>query len=165
MQIRIAVIGSSGKISQEISKIAEEIGQEIGRRGAVLISGGKDGVMEAASRGAKTVNGITVGILPEHQHSGVNPFVDIPLATGIGYARNYINIVSSDAIISLAGSGGTLSEIGYAIALNKRLILMKGTGGVTQMIIKNQSLFPDADIHIARTSKEAVKIAFLHTSF
>lgn len=120
--------------------------------------------MEAASRGAKKVNGITIGILPEHYESGVNPFVDIPLATGIGYARNYINIVSSDAIISLAGSGGTLSEIGYAIALEKRLILLKGTGGVTEMIIKNRNLFPNADLHIAETSEEAVSSAFIHKS-
>jgi uncharacterized protein (TIGR00725 family) len=160
IQFRIAVIGSSGRISEKIAILAEEVGQEIAKRGAILITGGKDGVMEAASRGAKRVNGTTIGILPEHHEGNVNPFIDIPLATGIGYARNYLNIVSSEAIISLAGSGGTLSEIGYAIALEKRLILMNGTGGVTEMIIKNRALFPTADIHIADTSKEAVNIAF-----
>lgn len=117
--------------------------------------------MEAASRGAKKTNGITIGILPEHYESSVNPFVDIPLATGIGYARNYVNIVSSNAIISLAGLGGTLSEIGYAIALEKRLILLKGTGGVTEMIIKHKALFPNADIHVAETCEEAISIAFM----
>ena len=115
--------------------------------------------MEAASKGAKNADGITIGILPEHHDSDVNPFVDIPLATGIGYARNYLNIISSDAIISLAGSGGTLSEIGYAIDLKKRLILLKGTGGVTEMIIRNKILFPNANLHVAETTKEAVKIA------
>ena len=135
------------------------MGQEIGRKGAVLISGGKDGVMEAASRGAKAANGVTIGILPEHTELGANPFIDIPIATGIGYARNYLNIVSSDAIIGLAGSGGTLSEIGYAIALNKRLILLKGTGGVTDMIIEHRALFPNSEIFVAESSEQAVSIA------
>jgi uncharacterized protein (TIGR00725 family) len=156
---RVSVIGSSGKISQKVATLAEEVGQEIGRKGAILISGGKDGVMEAASRGAKTANGLTIGILPEHNESGANPFVDIPIATGIGYARNYLNVVSSDAIISLAGSGGTLSEIGYAIALKKRLILLKETGGVTDMIIKNRTLFPNAEIFVAESGVKAVSIA------
>ena len=139
--------------------MAKEVGQEIGRRGAILITGGKDGVMEAASQGAKSVKGLTIGILPEPDSSSANPYVDIPVATGIGYARNFINIASSDVIISIAGLGGTLSEIGFAIALNKRLILLKGTGGVTDMIIKNKAMFPDTDIQVAKTSEEAVIIA------
>jgi hypothetical protein len=161
---RISVIGSSGKISQKVATLAEEVGQEIGRKGAILISGGRDGVMEAASRGAKAVNGLTIGILPEHNESEANPFVDIPLATGIGFARNYLNVVSSDAIISLAGSGGTLSEIGYAIALKKRLILVKETGGVTDMIISHQKLFPNAEIFVAESSEEAVSNAISEES-
>jgi uncharacterized protein (TIGR00725 family) len=156
---RITVIGSSGLISQSVIALAEEVGQVIARKGALLITGGKDGVMEAVSRGAKTAGGTTIGILPDHSETGVNPHVDIPLATGIGYARNYINIVSSNAVISIGGSGGTLSEIGYAIALKKRIILLNNSGGVTEMIIKNTSLFPDADIHVAESSEEAVRLA------
>jgi len=156
---RITVIGSSGPISQRVKAFAEDVGQEIARAGALLITGGKDGVMEAASRGAKAAGGTTIGILPDHSNSGANPHVDIPLATGICFARNYINVVSSDSIISIAGSGGTLSEIGYAIALKKRIILLNNSGGVTEMIIKNTSLFPDADIHVAESSEEAVRLA------
>ncbi len=115
--------------------------------------------MEAASKGAKSENGITVGILPESYESAANPFIDIPLTTGIGYARNFINIISGNSIISLAGSSGTLSEIGYAIALEKRLVLMKGTGGVTEMIINHMALFPNADIHAVENSEKAVRIA------
>ena len=161
MQFRISVIGSSGRISNKISTLAEEVGQEIGQKEAILISGGRDGVMEAASRGAKRANGITIGILPEHHVSNANPFVDIPIPTGIGYARNFLNIIAGDAVISLAGSAGTLSEIGYAIALEKRLILLNGTGGVTQMIIDNMALFPNADLHVAETSKDAVELAII----
>ncbi|MFX0169307.1 MAG: TIGR00725 family protein [Candidatus Hodarchaeota archaeon] len=157
---RIAVIGSSGNISPKIFQIAESVGQEIAKKKAVLITGGKDGVMEAASKGAKSEKGITIGILPESDASVANRYVDFAIATGIGYARNYLNIISSDAIISIAGSGGTLSEIGFAIAVQKRLILLKGTGGVTDMIIQHRGLFPHSDLHIAQTSKEAVSLAF-----
>ena len=157
---RITVIGSSGQISREIAVLAEELGQAIALRGALLITGGRDGVMEAVSRGAKKTGGITIGILPDHFETDVNPYVDIPLFTGISFARNYINIVTADAIIAIAGAGGTLSEIGYAIALKKRTILLKGTGGVTEMIINNIALFPEAELHVAKNSEEAVRLAF-----
>ncbi len=158
------MIGSSGKISDKIRNIAEEVGQEIARRGAILITGGRDGVMEAASQGAKNANGLTIGILPEHNESKVNPHVDVAIPTGIAFARNYINVVASDAIISLAGSGGTLSEIGFAIALLKPLILVKGTGGVTDLIAQHHELFPEANIHIAETGLLAVNLVFSHYS-
>ena len=158
--IRVVVIGSSGSIPTEIYRKAEKVGKEIAKRKGVLITGGKDGVMEAASKGAKDAQGTTIGILAEDTPSAANPYVDVAIATGIGYARNYLNIVSSDAVISIAGSGGTLSEIGFAIALQKKLILLKGTGGVTDMIIQHCSLFPNSEIFPADTSKEAVAIAF-----
>ena len=158
--IRITVIGSSGSISAEIYRKAEKVGQEIAKRKGVLITGGKDGVMQAVSKGAKDMHGTTIGILAEDTASAANPFVDIAIATGIGYARNYLNIVSSDAVISIAGSGGTLSEIGFAIALQKKLILLKGTGGVTDMIVQHRSLFPGAEIYHAESSEEAVTLAF-----
>ncbi|MDO8125191.1 MAG: TIGR00725 family protein [Candidatus Hermodarchaeota archaeon] len=158
--MRITVIGSSGSISSDIFQIAKDVGQEIAKRKGLLITGGKDGVMEAASKGAKEEQGTTIGILAEDKAIAANPYVDIAIATGIGYARNYLNIISSDAVISIAGSGGTLSEIGFAIALQKKLILIKGTGGVTDMIIQNRMLFPNADIYLAKTYKEAVSLAF-----
>ena len=158
--IRITVIGSSGRISSEIYQKAEKVGQEIAKRKGVLITGGKDGVMEAVSKGAKDLHGTTIGILAEDTASAANPYVDIAIATGIGYARNYLNIISSDAIISISGSAGTLSEIGFAIALQKKLILLKGTGGVTDMIVQHRSLFPNAEIYPAETSIEAVTLAF-----
>ncbi len=162
--IRITVIGSSGNISAEIDAIAEELGKELARSGAIIITGGRDGVMEAVSRGAKNANGVTVGILPQFNDDAANPYVDISIPTGLGFGRNYINVVSSDVIISLAGSGGTLSEIGYALALQKRLILLKGTGGVTDMIINNLSLFESAKVFVAKNVKEAVGLSFAQTN-
>lgn len=158
MGIQITVIGSSGQISTEIQLLAEQVGAEVAKSGAILVTGGRDGVMEAASRGARKFKGTTVGILPEENELGANPYIEIKIPTGIGYARNYINILSSNAIISIAGSGGTLSEIGFAIALQKLLILMQGTGGVTDMIVEHQSLFPNAPIYSAKTSQEAVNL-------
>lgn len=160
MVLRIAVIGSSGKISSNLKDVAELVGQEIARREAILITGGRDGVMEAASKGARNENGVVVGILPDDTEVRVNPHVNIAITTGIGFARNYINIVTSDAIISIAGSGGTLSEIGYAIALQKPLVLLKGTGGVTDLIANNNTLFPNAIIHLSETPSEAVNLIF-----
>lgn len=116
--------------------------------------------MEAVSKGAKDENGMVVGILPEDTEIRANPYLDIAISTGIGFARNYITVVSSDAIISIAGSGGTLSEIGYAIALQKPLILLKGTGGVTDLIASHYSLFPNATIHLAETPSDAVNLVF-----
>ena len=138
--------------------MANAVGQEIAKAGAILISGGKGGVMEAACRGAKSANGLTIGILPELSPQGANPYLDIVITTGIGYARNYIKVASSDAVISICGAGGTLSEIGYAIALQKFLVLMKGTGGVTDLIAKELTLFEEADIHLAKTGAEALSL-------
>ena len=164
MVLRIAVIGSSGKISSNLKDIAEIVGQEIARREAILITGGRDGVMEAASKGARNEKGVVVGILPEDTEVRANPHVNIAITTGIGFARNYINVVSSDAIISIAGSGGTLSEIGYAIALQKPLVLLKGTGGVTDLIANNHMLFPNAKIHLSETPADAVNWVFTNYS-
>jgi len=110
----IAVIGGSSPSPQDL-EIAEEVGREIARHGAVLICGGLGGVMEASCRGAHGEGGLTVGILPGDNPTTANPFVSIPIVTGIGYARNPIVVKSSRAVIAVGGSYGTLTEIAYAI--------------------------------------------------
>jgi uncharacterized protein (TIGR00725 family) len=110
----IAVIGNSKASAQEI-KLAEEIGREIAQNGAVLVCGGLDGVMEAACRGATTEGGLTVGILPGTSRNDANEYVQIPVVTGIGYARNMIVVKSAQAVIAIGGSYGTLTEIGFAL--------------------------------------------------
>jgi uncharacterized protein (TIGR00725 family) len=112
--IFIAVIGG-GEISPQIGAIAEEVGREIARHGAVLVCGGLGGVMEAACRGATSEGGLTVGILPGENRQAANPYVKIPIATGIGYARNAAVAKSAQAVIAVDGSYGTLTEIGYAL--------------------------------------------------
>lgn len=110
----IAVIGDSS-CSPEEAKLAETVGELLAQRGVTVICGGLGGVMEAVCRGAKSKGGLTVGILPGQDSSMANPWVDIPVVTGIGEARNVAVVKSAQAVIAIGGSYGTLSEIAYAL--------------------------------------------------
>lgn len=113
----IAVIGGNQCTPQEAT-IAEAVGREIARRGAILVCGGLGGIMEAACKGAQSEGGLTVGILPGETRQAANPYVSIPIATSMGYARNIIVAKSAQAVIAIGGSYGTLSEISYALQGN-----------------------------------------------
>jgi uncharacterized protein (TIGR00725 family) len=113
----IAVIGDSS-CSPEEAKLAETVGELLAQRGVTVICGGLTGVMEAICRGAKSKGGLTVGILPGQDSSMANPWVDIPVVTGIGEARNVAVVKSAQAVIAIGGSYGTLSEIAYALKSN-----------------------------------------------
>jgi uncharacterized protein (TIGR00725 family) len=110
----IAVIGGSQASPKEIS-VAEEVGRELAKNGVVLVCGGLGGVMEAACRGASSEGGLTIGILPGEDRREANRYVQIPIVTGIGYARNVAVVKSAQAVIAIGGSYGTLSEIGHAL--------------------------------------------------
>ena len=112
----IAVVGA-GQCTPQEAEIAEAVGQELARRGAILICGGRGGVMEAACHGAKASGGQTVGILPGVSRYEANPYVDVPIVTGLGEARNLIIVRSADAVIAVGGEYGTLSEIAFALKL------------------------------------------------
>ncbi len=113
----IAVIGDSSCSSEE-AKVAETAGELLARRGATIICGGLGGVMEAVCRGTKSKGGLTIGVLPGEDPSMANPYVDIPIVTGIGYARNMAVVKSAQAVIAIGGNYGTLSEIAYALKRN-----------------------------------------------
>ncbi len=108
----IAVIGG-GNCSSEGARMAEEVGQELAKHGATLVCGGLGGVMEAACRGTKEAGGLTIGILPGNDRANANPYVDIPIVTGMGEMRNVIIIKSALAAIAIEGEFGTLSEIAH----------------------------------------------------
>ena len=110
----ISVIGASDP-SPEIQSLAEEAGKELALRGVIVVCGGLGGVMEASCRGAKSAGGTTIGILPGSDPGEANPWVDIPICTGMGYARNSIVVKSGRAAIAVGGAFGTLSEIGHAL--------------------------------------------------
>ena len=111
----ISVIGSSNGATEELKALAEAVGRELARRGVMVVCGGLSGVMEAVCRGAKSEGGVTIGILPGGSPSEANPYVDIPIITGMGYSRNVIVVHSGRAVIAVGGSFGTLSEIGHAL--------------------------------------------------
>lgn len=124
-RICISVIGSGnsdGTLSPHIAKVANEVGREIAERGAVLICGGLGGVMEEAAKGAKERGGLTIGIVPGDDPEDANPYIDIALPTGLGFARNVLVAYSGDAVIAVSGRLGTLSEISYAILKKKPVI-------------------------------------------
>jgi len=110
----IAVIGG-GQCSPQEAEVAEAVGRELARKGAILVCGGRSGVMEAACKGASAEGGITIGILPGDSRQAANPYVQIPIVTGIGRARNVIVVKSAQAVIAIDGSYGTLSEISHAL--------------------------------------------------
>jgi uncharacterized protein (TIGR00725 family) len=110
----ISVIGDSSCSPQE-AKLAQSVGELLAQQGAIVVCGGLGGVMEAVCRGAKSKGGLTIGILPGQDASTANPWVDIPVVTGLGEARNVVVAKSAQAVITIGGSYGTLSEIAYAI--------------------------------------------------
>lgn len=110
----IAVVGSGTATPQEAAW-AYEVGRRLAMAGAVVICGGRGGVMEAACRGAVEAGGLTVGILPGDDHREANPYVRIPLPTGLGEARNALVVRAAHAVIAIGGEFGTLSEIALAL--------------------------------------------------
>ena len=110
----ISVIGE-GQTAPEVAHLAEQVGKELATRGAAMVCGGLGGVMEAVCRGAKSAGGTTIGILPGNDPADANEFVDFPICTGLGYARNVIVVKSGRAVIAVGGAYGTLSEIGHAL--------------------------------------------------
>lgn len=117
----VAVIGGH-KINKEVEQIAHNLGKNIAKVGATLVCGGLGGVMESVCKGAKQANGLTVGILPGEDKNSANVYIDVPIATGLGLARNTLVVGCADVIVALAGEYGTLSEIGFALNLKKPVI-------------------------------------------
>jgi len=119
----IGVIGGS-KVDCETYSDAENIGSMLASFNLPVICGGGGGVMEAVSKGVKGRGGTTIGILPYGRESA-NPYIDIAIPTGIGFARNALLVNSSDVIVAIDGEWGTLSEIGFAMQFNKPLIAFR----------------------------------------
>lgn len=147
-KIFISVIGAS-KCSAKEARLAEEVGRELAKRGAVVICGGLTGVMEAVCRGAKSEGGLTVGILPGNSRNDANPYVDIPILTGMGYTRNPVVVRTGQAAIAVGGKYGTLSEIAYAL---QEKIPVIGLG--TWVLATGKS--KDESIIIANNAADAV---------
>ncbi|MUW14763.1 TIGR00725 family protein [Halorubrum sp. CBA1125] len=113
--MRVSVIGGSS-VDPETAAVAEALGERLADRGHAVVCGGLGGVMEAVCRGARDAGGETIGILPTDRRADANPHVSVPIATGMGHARNALVVMNGDAAIAVNGGPGTLSEIGLALA-------------------------------------------------
>ena len=133
--VQVLVIGSDGDhCPQTTYEAAKEVGEQIASHGAVLISGGLGGVMEAACKGAKERGGTVVGILPHEEMSYANPYCDIIIPTGMGFSRNYVTAYSADSAVVVGGGAGTYVEACVAYQKAKPIVALAGSGGTADKI-------------------------------
>jgi uncharacterized protein (TIGR00725 family) len=153
-ELVIGVIGSGEVLVPEIYKLAYHIGELIVEEGWVLLNGGRSaGIMEASAKGAREKGGLTIGVLPGKDKSAAAKYIDIVIATGMGDGRNYINVLSSDIVVSLPGKAGTISEIALALKNRKKVILLSFDVGSTFDFYRDKGLLLDAS-----TPEEAIRI-------
>lgn len=119
----IGVMGPGHPTNPELLEFAEKLGRSVAENNWILLTGGRPaGVMEAASKGAALAGGLTLGILPGNQPETASEYVHIPIVTGMGHARNMINILTSHVVVICGMGAGTLSEASLAIKTGKPLI-------------------------------------------
>ncbi len=128
---QISVIGFDSELCTDAAyDAAYRVGTALAKKGAVLLSGGLGGVMEAASKGASEAGGLAIGIIPPDDASRANRYCDVVIPSGLGFARNFLVVNSGDAIIIVGGGAGTLTEAAAAYGKGKPVIAVRGTGGV-----------------------------------
>ncbi len=147
----ISVIGGN-EAPPDLLALAEEVGRLLAREGCTVICGGRWGIMEAVCRGARSEGGHTIGILPAADRSDMNPYVEFPIVTGIGFARNPIVVLSGDAVIAIGGAYGTLSEIAHALTFGVPVI------GVRTWRFSRDGHEDDRIVR-AETAEDAVRLA------
>jgi uncharacterized protein (TIGR00725 family) len=145
-KIIIGVIGASRPSSAGL-RIAEAVGREIASRGATLVCGGLEGVMEAAAKGAVEAGGEVLGILPGPDKRSANPYITLPVPTNMGHARNVIIAHTADALIAVEGEYGTLSETAIGLKLGKPIFVLPGGQQIAGTVA-------------VATASEAVTLAF-----
>lgn len=155
---QILVIGyNSDACTKKAYNIAYNVGKEVAKRGAILVTGGLGGVMEASCKGASDSGGVALGIIPSDEFSKANKYCNVIVCSGIGYARNFITAYSSDGAIIIGGGVGTLIEAGVAYMHKKPIVAIIGTGGIADhyadKYLDERKL---VKISSARDAKEAV---------
>jgi uncharacterized protein (TIGR00725 family) len=151
----VAVIGDGDPRGPEAHRVldwAEEIGQLLARAGATVITGGLGGVMRAASRGAASAGGVTIGILPDADADEANEYVSIPIATGLGVARNLVVVTAADAVVAVGGRHGTLSEIGLALRMGRHVVAL------SSWRVESEHRLGGPRVHRARDPREAAEL-------
>jgi uncharacterized protein (TIGR00725 family) len=120
---QIAVVGG-GRCGARTATLARALGRELARAGAIVVCGGRGGVMAAVARGVREAGGTAVGILPGYRRGDGNRWLTIALPTGLGHARNVLVVAAADAVIALPGASGTLSEIALAGVLHRPVVAL-----------------------------------------
>lgn len=155
-KFQIVVIGGSDE--HEYSDEAWQIGKAIAENGAVCVTGGRGGVMESVSKGADAAGGFVIGIVPDDSLDAANPYCSAVIATGMGWGRNYINVLSADLIVAIGGKAGTLNELSYAWALNVPVVACTFAGGWGQWIASNRiDSRKGSDVFVAASVEETVE--------
>jgi uncharacterized protein (TIGR00725 family) len=152
----VAVIGDGdprGPDAHRILEWAEEVGQQLARGGATVITGGLGGVMLAASRGALGAGGETIGFLPGADASEANEYIRVPIATGLGVMRNLVVVTAADAVVAIGGRHGTLSEIGLALRMGRHVVTL------SSWRIESDQRLGGPRIHRAHNPREAAEVA------
>jgi uncharacterized protein (TIGR00725 family) len=149
------VIGASRcEPGSEAAVLAEEVGRRLAEAGIALVCGGMRGAMEAACRGASEAGGVAIGIVPGHEIAEANPYCTHIVATGIGHARNLAVVSSGDVVIAVGGEWGTLSEIGFARAIDRTVVALRSWE------VSGQERMQDAPgVLVAGSASEAVELA------
>jgi uncharacterized protein (TIGR00725 family) len=122
---QIAVVGK-GEPDEGLAPLAEEVGRHLAEAGAIVVCGGRGGVMEAAARGAREAGGEVIGVLPGEDPGEANPHVTHVVATGVGHARNLAVVASADAVVAIGGEWGTLAEVAFARRLGRPVAALRG---------------------------------------
>jgi uncharacterized protein (TIGR00725 family) len=155
-KIIVGVMGPGEGAGAQVCEAAFELGALIAAEGWVLLTGGRNtGVMDAANRGARSARGLTVGILPTRDAEGMSEAVDIPIMTGMGEARNNINVLTSRVVIACGLGAGTASEIALALKAGKKVILL----GVNQEGEEFLKALGKGDVLSASGPREAIEMA------
>ena len=155
-RILVGVMGPGASASADEVRAAYALGQLIARASWVLVTGGRaTGVMDAACRGAQAEGGLTVGILPTDDARDVSAAVEIPIITGMGQARNNINVLSSVVVFACGMGAGTAAEIALAIKAGKQVILLNVNEAGQTFFIK----LGKGQVHVVNTPEEAVALA------
>lgn len=121
----VSVVGPGEHVPDELLALAHQVGRLLAERGIVVLTGGRDGVMAAAARGAQEAHGLVLGLLPGTAAGEGNEFLDVAIPTGMGQARNAL-VAAADGLIAVGGSWGTLSEIALARRLDRPVTCLRG---------------------------------------
>jgi uncharacterized protein (TIGR00725 family) len=152
MRRHVVGVMGGGEADPGVVATAYKVGQLIAQNGWILLNGGRNaGVMDASAKGAQEAGGLTIGILPDDHRGRASDYLDVGVVTGMGSARNNINVLSSDVVIACSGGAGTLSEIALALKVPRPVITINVDVGpaFSSFVDKGQLI-------VVRSAEEAI---------